>query len=701
MLKNLKLVLLQHRKFLVIFFIVMFLPSIILAFFGIRAIYNEQYKLQQQNLEQKKDFLKDVRVGILSLIESNVAKLKDLAAQKIFSDKDYRRIHELVSAHLGDESLFGQIVIWNEDGTTWFPGYQKSPSFAKTLTVPQEWKKLRPGLEIAERAEFRRRNYSEAVSQYKRIFDRKEDRQVKAWLLNRIARCEAKRGMFEQALSAYRSIISDYDDLFTESGRSLGLTCRLEMLDVFRMDKDYESFFRESIHIFEFIELDVWPLDGDQLKMYSDVLKNMIGEVMVEDASEHVPEGFIQSMGDFHAAVRKNLRSWQMAEVAGRNILPGVGNDQIQRNVIPFGGEDVLVILIPLGLKESSRYREFLGSLVQISDVITRVGDRLEENGPVDGSVVIRSSLTGKVVFGNLNASQGNAVITDFFPGNFPPWRMELYQTEDGKSGFVLHKNIFFWTILALLIIVVFGSGLIIRTLVQEVNLLNLKSDFIASVSHEFKTPLTAMGAVLERLLSDEVKDPKKTKEYYRILSHDSERLKRLVKNVLDFTKIEDGKREYRFVPTDISRLVRHEVDNFLNENRMSGFTVEAKTDNDIPPVYVDEEAMSQALHNILDNAAKFSGPEKDVEVKIIRQPDSVEIAVQDRGVGIPDSEQKKVFEKFYRGKQASSVSPTGTGLGLTLVKHIIDAHSGDILITSQPGKGTCVSLILPAWKGG
>ena len=126
----------------------------------------------------------------------------------------------------------------------------------------------------------------------------------------------------------------------------------------------------------------------------------------------------------------------------------------------------------------------------------------------------------------------------------------------------------------------------------------------------------------------------------------------------------------------------------------MTGVKVNIELDGDFPQVFADEEAMSQALHNILDNAAKFSGPEKYIGVNVIRRQDSVEIAVQDRGVGIPENEQKRVFDKFYRGKQASSVSPTGTGLGLTLVKHIMDAHKGEISCDSQLGKGSTFSLI-------
>lgn len=446
------------------------------------------------------------------------------------------------------------------------------------------------------------------------------------------------------------------------------------------------------------------------MKMYSDILKNVIDEVMVEDASENLPEDFDKSLGDIQAAIRKKLAVWQMAEAARQNILPSIremfsdlsrNSPQVRKNAFEFGGDDVLVLLIPVEKEGSGSDREILGSLVQVSDLTEAIGTQIKENGSSDISIVLRSSLSNKIIFGNTETSETGPVVTDFFPENFPPWRIELFQAGDMKSGFSLHKNIFFWTILALLVIVVFGSVLIIRTLVQEVNLLNLKSDFIASVSHEFKTPLTAMGAVLERLLSDEVKDPKKTREYYRILSHDSERLKRLVKNVLDFTKIEDGKREYKLTTTDIIPLVHHEVDSFQEENKMTGIKVDVEIDENIPDVIADGEALSQALHNILDNAAKFSGSEKNIQVKILHRQDCVEIAIKDRGVGIPENEQKKVFEKFYRGKQASSVSPTGTGLGLTLVKHIMDAHGGDIVVNSQTGKGTSVSLILPVGKGG
>ncbi len=710
MINNLKLVLHQHKKFLAIFFIVVFLPSVVLAFFSIRAIHNERYKLQQQILEQQKRAVRTIQAGIHDHIENNSSKLKALSADEVFSEWDYSGIHDLISEALKNKSLLGHIVIWNSSESPWIPGFQAYPPGSKTLTVPDEWKRWSPDLASAENAEFLHRNFQGAVSQYRKILSKTANDQVKAWLLSRIARCESKREDFKQAVATYKSIITHFPDLSTESGRPLELTSRLEMLDAFQADGDHASFFRESLVIYDLLEQNIWSLDGEQIKVYAGILKNMIDEVMVEGSSNDISDDYAKSVSEIQNAIAQQREIWEIADAVRQHILPlarenskdsGRGSFPVQKNAFEYEGRDILLFLTSLDQKEKDSSRVFMGSLVQIDDLLETIEIPIKENCPPGCSLLIHSNLTGSIVFGEAGASRESAVATDFFPGNFPPWRLELFKHDKGESSFSLYKNIFFWTVLALLVIVFFGSGLIIRTLVQELNLLNLKSAFIASVSHEFKTPLTAMGAVLERLLSGEVKESKKIEEYYKILSHDSERLKRLVKNVLDFTKIEDGKRDYRFAAMDIIRLVRHEVDNFHDENKMSGLKVETKIDAAVPSVFADEEAMSQALHNVLDNAAKFSGSDKNIEVKVIRQQDKVQIAVQDRGVGIPENEQKKVFEKFYRGKQSSSVSPTGTGLGLTLVKHIMEAHSGDIVIKSQPGKGTCVSLILPLGKGG
>jgi len=709
MLSNFRLVLLQNKKFLVTFFLVVFLPSVILAYFGIRAIHNERYKLQQLNLEQQKGFVRTLEAEVQSLVERETAGLREFSTSRAMVDRDYRSLHELISARIQGKSVLGQVVLFYGDGLLWFPGLTAQPPPTPAAEAPAEWKRMQPDLARAERAEFQLRNFSEAISLYGQVLQRSKDKTIRAWIKSRIARCEVKQKDFKQAVASYRSIIEEFPGLLTESGRSLEIVSRTEVLDALRADSNYSAFFLEALQTFRHLEKNFWSIDGDQVELYETLVSQMAEEALSQGSREHVPENFEASIKDIRDSLHRKESVWRLARAVEKDVLPGIRNKTenlaseglaIHRNVLEFEEKDVLVLLAPLNGQKTGQTGGFLGSLLQIGDLKESLDAYLKENSPQGLSILLRSTSSEKILYGAEKPSGLAPAFTEFFPENFPPWKVEVFQDEGAGSGTPLYRNVFFWIILALLAIVFFGSGLIIRTIVQEVNLLNLKSEFIASVSHEFKTPLTAMGAILERLLSDEVQDPKKVQEYYRTLNHDSERLKRLVKNVLDFTKIEDGKREYRLMTTDIARLVRQAVNHFEKENELAGFKVETGIDENLPPVLADEEALKQALHNILDNAAKFSRREKKIDVAVIRQQDSVEIAVEDKGIGIPENEQKKIFEKFYRGKQASSVSPTGTGLGLTLVKHIMDAHGGEVTVRSQPGKGTRVGLILPLEKG-
>jgi signal transduction histidine kinase len=709
MLDNLKLVLLEHRRFLAIFLLIVFIPSILLAFFGIQAINNERYRLQQVNLEQQRGFVKSLKGEVQSLFDKDLFTLREVSLSRALSDMDYPAFSEAISQRLLMGDVRGRVVVWSNASPAWFPGLAERPPGGQQRPIPAQWKEFQSDLKRAERLELRLRNYPEAISFYRQILRRSNDNQVRAWIFSRIARCEVKQKNYTQALTTLRSLIDNFPGCFTESGRSLEVVTRMAILDALLAENNIAGFFRESFQTLKRLDEIFWTLDASQAHMYAGMILEKVDETVKDVPPDNVPEDFQSSLDVIRFSIDKKMEIWRLAEAVRENLLPNLqekmkdtaGNIQnLSKNILEYRGRDILVLLLPLDSQGSENPFDFLGSLLEFEDLDQPIDTFIESNAPPGISVLFRSNLSNAVLYGEGRFADQTPVLTEFFSENFPPWKVELFQEEGIALSLPLYRNIFFWIILALMVIVFFGSGLIIRTIVQEVGLLNLKSEFIASVSHEFKTPLTAMGAILERLLDDEVKDPQKIREYHRILSHDSEKLKRLIKNVLDFSKIEDGKREYKLIETDIPRLVRKEVDSFLKENRMAGFEVETTIEDEIPEVLADEEALSQALHNILDNAAKFSGREKKIDVEVKHKEHSVEISVQDRGIGIPESERKKVFEKFYRGKQASAVSPTGTGLGLTLVRHILDGHGGNVVISSQPEKGSRVSLILPLAKG-
>jgi signal transduction histidine kinase/tetratricopeptide (TPR) repeat protein len=711
MFDNFKSALIQHKKFLAIYFVVVFLPSLLLAVFGIRAIANERYKLRQKTFDEQRAFLAGVKSEVTDLIDKKASSLEGLASSPAFREGDLRAIRSAVIAGLQSESLVGEIVIWRDGREPWLPALQERPPDADPVAVPDGWRALGTKLKEAETWEFARRDFSKAISLYRRLLDEARDRRVEAWLLNRIARCEAKRESRGAAFAVYRSLVESFSDLPTESGRPLELAARLELLDVFLADHDMERFCEASLAAYSRLQANPWSLGGAQFQFYANMLREKAAEALASAGSALVPAGYRAAIENHQEIIEKKISTWRLAGFAKTDVLPGLvrglegqGPEEIPvlKTAFAFEGDDVLAFVVPLDGIGPSPNKELLGELVRTENLRGLLDPLVSRSGPAGVALLVRSNLTGRVVESpdSQDPPTTRPVLTDVFQGSFLPWQLELYPARPGRPEVPIYSNIFSWIILALLIILFIGSGLVVRTIVQEANLLKLKSDFVASVSHEFKTPLTAMGAILEHLLSGDVKDPARMREYIGILRHDSDRLKRLVKNVLDFSKIEDGKREYRPRPTDVVQLVEREVRAFEKESGIEGLRVGFRSDDNVPLVPLDEEAIGQALHNILDNAVKFSPRGQVIDVELRKRRGAVEIAVQDRGIGIPENEQKKIFEKFYRGKQAAVVSPTGTGLGLALVRHIVDAHHGDVIVQSRPGEGCRVSLILPVRRG-
>jgi signal transduction histidine kinase len=307
------------------------------------------------------------------------------------------------------------------------------------------------------------------------------------------------------------------------------------------------------------------------------------------------------------------------------------------------------------------------------------------------------SDLSGKLLFGHNSHSEEFYKIITFFDDNFPPWRIEIADSHANEEGILaIHKSFYFWTILTLLIVLSFGLVLIVKTVSHEMDILKIKSDFVSSVSHEFKTPLTSIQALTERLREGKVKNRTKMQEYFSVISQDTEKLTRLVGNILNFSKIDEGKIAYEFVETEISQWLRQIVNNFKKENMQREIQISIKISDDIPPIKIDKDALSQAIYNLLDNAIKFSADKKGIEIIVKREKENLVIQVKDDGIGIPQGERDKIFEKFYQGKNALKYSSRGTGLGLTLVKHTAEAHGGKISVQSQEDQGSTFSLILP-----
>jgi signal transduction histidine kinase len=245
-------------------------------------------------------------------------------------------------------------------------------------------------------------------------------------------------------------------------------------------------------------------------------------------------------------------------------------------------------------------------------------------------------------------------------------------------------------------LLLVGGLALTYRSVSKEVALARLKSDFVSNVSHELRTPLALIRLYAETLELGRVKARDKVEEYYRIIRTESERLTALINNILDFSRIEAGRKEYEFRQTDVGELVTNTLEAYRDQIDQQGFTFEQSIAPDIPAVRVDREAIARSLVNLLNNALKYSDREKFVGVKLYRTDGVLKLEVADRGIGIARNEQSKIFEKFYRASDPLVHNTKGSGLGLSLVRHIAHAHGGDVEVQSLPGKGSTFTLTLP-----
>jgi signal transduction histidine kinase len=237
------------------------------------------------------------------------------------------------------------------------------------------------------------------------------------------------------------------------------------------------------------------------------------------------------------------------------------------------------------------------------------------------------------------------------------------------------------------------------RAAAREVRLAELKSNFVSSVSHDLKTPLALIQLFAETLELGRLKNTERAPEYYRIINSEARKLTRLINNLLDFSKIEAGLRKYKRVPMDLTDVTRHVVESLDSQFRHNQFTVSSRLLAPVP-VLIDQEAVEQALENLLSNAMKYSPEHREILVEVARDGQHGVVRVADRGVGIPAKFHHRIFRKFYRIQTDAGTGPQGTGLGLAIVDHVMRGHGGSVNVDSEPGRGSTFTLRFPLYAG-
>ena len=282
-----------------------------------------------------------------------------------------------------------------------------------------------------------------------------------------------------------------------------------------------------------------------------------------------------------------------------------------------------------------------------------------------------------------------------------PAWRIALFSANPQPDDELARRQgaLYIWTgalILTAVLGIAFVAG---RMIHRQMRLANLKSDLVATVSHELKTPLASIRLLLDTLLDQEELEPVQTREYLVLMERENSRLTQMIENFLAFSRLERNRYNFRFAEACPAEIVDRAMEAFAERAAEPNVRVDVEVAPDLPPLHADPGALSTVLINLLDNAYKYTSEDKRIGVRAFRHDGSVCFEVKDNGIGVPKSEMSKVFRDFYQVDSRLARSRGGCGLGLTIVKFIVDAHRGSVTLDSQVGQGSTFKVAVPWTK--
>jgi signal transduction histidine kinase len=523
----------------------------------------------------------------------------------------------------------------------------------------------------AEKSEFQNHDYARAIIDLL-PFSRAADSAVKMGAQLRLARNFRKAGDLGSALKTYEEMAASSDHGVSISGVPAELAARRARCLLLEELGRSTELQQEAQSLQDDLRSGRWRLDRASYLYYHEQAERWLNQEPTSDAKQQVLADAVIWLWEN----RQTIAVSEKASAGRRSLrLRGAPVTVLWRQ----SNEGLAAVVAGPGYQRSRWFDPLLGS-ADFSGI--KVGLRDSDKALVYGS----EAAAGTPFTSRLSSVTGL------------PWDITLVNANPRAvlSQFAQRRRLMMMGLGVLALLVIAASYLIGRAVSRELAAARLQSDFVSAVSHEFRTPLTSMRQFTEMLVEDESLPPEKRRAFYGAQERATRRLSRLVESLLDFGRMEAGARPYRLERLDAGRLVKAVVEEFKQETNPANLVMECAVPDEGPMVKADREALAQALWNLLDNAVKYSGERPVVHVEV-EAGNPVAIRVRDQGFGILPSERERILRKFVRGSSAKTSGVKGTGIGLAMVKHIVDAHAGKVLVESEPGKGSTFIFLLPS----
>lgn len=656
----------------IVFILAVILSGSILAYFSINNISNLKKLTEKRILEEQRELSDRFSTAIADNLEKVTGGISN---QNILPGN----MKDSLLKRAGEFVFVMQPFILGNGGQFIYPNFTGIPQISFTKMISKRSVSV---FAAGEKAEFNEKNLRKARNNYLLSLNYSSGRSDSVKALNALGRVSGKLNNIEDATYHYTSIITDYSDIIDANGFPYVYYALQQLLKITDPD-NYEKILPAIQLCLEKMETGSTPLNyntEELLNIVSDRLKDFTFSYPGDSVNISRLVTGIRQQSKFISIYGEELKEFLIK--FNPDIYPAAGNDFILAKSVSGTGEEYFLINT-----DFENPAGFLISREKLFDAVLKT----DLQPGLEFAYKIEFPVTN-----NLNSNGNNLVFSSQLTPWFPDQLIEIKLVDENLIKDFVKRRSWIWGFASVLLLVAMclGVALILRDIARERNLARLRTDFISNITHELKTPLTSIRMFAESLLMGRIKSANSQKDYLSVVVNESERLKRLINNILEFSKMEKEKQEYHLVEVRLSDILLSAVSDMNYWLEEKGFTLMTEIERNII-VSVDPDKFHQVYTNLLSNAIKYSGDSRKISLRLFRNSNEVITEVEDEGIGIAKDNLAKIFEEFYRVEQRESGDITGTGLGLTVAREIVESHGGKILVDSKIGKGSKFSVIL------
>lgn len=662
----------RRKKIILFYALAVVLPGIILGYMAYRGIRNDQALFEKESRKRLEANSQTFFAAIdSSFVQFMNEQTDGLIPSSLKQDNPFL-LASLVKDTSGFIKLFRHTLL-----------YVPAEMLA---SLPEQLSQT--GHEEGLRLEFREQRFSEALKFYQNKLLKSNEPTEKIFSLVASARLFLKLNQPENAKSMYEQIRKDYLEYLLNGQIPVGLMASLEILKINQSLGEKDEMRANSQQFLKLLLHPSCEYDQNQFDLFYQSSKEIIplkdpeiDSLLAELDIQRARTDYLISLinGPDLMSINKNNHI-----IAGKDGM----------TCIPINSAELIAVCLTRVKNTGEQFSlviDFRTYLKSISEkLIQKVDPNFAYNVKIEDN-------NGRLIFSRVIQEESGYLIFPF-PENLPQGELLLSENQPGFVATLMNAGSGIYLVIFILIVflMVLGFVFTIYTLNEELRLNKLKSDFISNVSHELKSPLTSIRMMTEMLHHNRVLTEERKSDYYAVMLEESERLSHLIDNILDFSRMDDDRKKYDFIDLDMDELLLKFLESTRERLSEPGFDIRYNSPDRIPLIRADKNAILQVLYNLLDNAIKFSGTSRQIDISLFWKDDELQLCVKDYGIGISSKNQEKIFDRFFRGDEAQQMGIKGSGIGLTIVKKIVEAHGGHLSLESKPGEGSTFMVSIP-----